>query len=156
MNTYLKLGLFIIGCELVGLLGTPFTMTAIPNWYAMLNKPFFSPPNWIFGPVWTLLYLLMGISIYLIWEKGIQKKKVKHAVYLFASQLTANFLWSILFFGLRSPILGLIDIVIMIVLIGLTIRSFYPLSKTAAYLLVPYLAWVSFATLLNLAILLLN
>jgi benzodiazapine receptor len=146
----------VLLCQLAGILGTPFTMSAIPNWYVFLNKPFFSPPNWLFAPVWTLLYTLMGIAFYLIWRQGWQKNTVKTAGTYFLIQLFLNFLWSIFFFGLRSPELGLINIIAMLIFIILTMKHFYPLSKLAAYLLIPYLAWVSFATLLNLAILVLN
>lgn len=146
----------VIGCELVGFIGVPFTAAAIPAWYSTLNKPFFSPPGWIFGPVWTLLYFLMGVSFYLIWRQDWKKKKVKTAGVFFLAQLFLNLLWSPLFFGLRSPIFGLIDIVVMLILIAITMRKFYPLSKPAFYLLMPYFLWVSFATILNAAIVLLN
>ena len=151
-----KLIVSVIGCELVGFLGTPFTISAIPTWYTTLNKPFFAPPNWIFGPVWTLLYLLMGVAFYLIWKQGWKKKKVKTAELFFLAQLTLNFIWSPIFFGLRSPLLGLIVIVVMWVLIVMTMKKFYPLSRLAFYLLVPYLLWVSFATILNAAVVVLN
>lgn len=156
MKNWFKLVISIVICELVGLLGTPFTITAIPTWYSTLNKPFFAPPNWIFGPVWTLLYFLMGVSFYLIWKQGWQKKKTKEAGQLFLLQLALNYIWSPTFFGLKSPSLGLIVIVSMWILILATIKKFYPLSKTASYLLFPYLLWVSFATLLNMAIVILN
>lgn len=155
MKNFPKLIISVVGCELVGLAGTPFT-AAIPGWYSTLNKPSFAPPNWVFGPAWTLLYLLMGISFYLIWKQGLKKAKAKTAAKVFLAQLALNFLWSPLFFGLRSPGLGLIDILAMWILIVVTIRRFYPLSKPASYLLLPYLFWVTFATLLNLAILVLN
>lgn len=151
-----KLIVSVIGCELVGFLGTPFTISAIPTWYATLNKPFFAPPNWIFGPVWTLLYLLMGVAFYLIWKQGWKKKKVKTAGLFFLAQLALNFIWSPIFFGLRAPLLGLIVIVAMLVLIVMTMKKFYPLSRVAFYLLVPYLSWVSFATILNASIVVLN
>ena len=146
----------MILCEAVGLVSTPFTISAIAGWYQFLHKPFFSPPNWLFGPVWTVLYACMGIALYLVWSKGSRKKTVNTAIQLFLVQLGFNFLWSLLFFGLRSPILGLADIFLLLTFIVFTMRAFLPLSKTAFYLLVPYLAWVSFATLLNLAIVLLN
>jgi len=151
-----KLVVAVVGCELVGLLGTPFTISAIPAWYTALNKPIFAPPNWLFGPVWTLLYLLMGVSFYLIWKQGWQKKKVKTAGAFFLAQLTFNFIWSPIFFGLRAPLLGLIVITAMWALILLTMKQFYPLSKLAFYLLTPYLLWVSFAAILNAAIAVLN
>lgn len=156
MKKYSQLALAIIGCELVGIVSTPFTISAIPTWYRTLNKPFFSPPNWIFGPVWTTLYLLMGISAFLIWQKGLKKKKVKEAITYFGIQLFLNFIWTFLFFGLRNPLLGLIDIVVLWIFIVLTILKFYKLSKPAAYMLIPYLLWVSFATILNFSILILN
>lgn len=156
MKSFSKLVISVVGCELVGLLGTPFTVSAIPVWYSTLEKPFFAPPNWIFGPVWTLLYFLMGVAFYLIWKQGWQKKKTLEAGKYFLVQLVVNFIWSPIFFGLRSPLLGLTVIVVMWVLILTTIKKFYPISRLAAYLLVPYLLWVSFATLLNAAIVLLN
>lgn len=143
-------------CELVGILSTPFTIAAIPVWYAHLIKPPFSPPNWIFGPVWTSLYFLMGVSFFLIWQLGWKKKKVKTAGYFFGAQLALNFLWSVSFFGLRSPLLGMVNIVALWVLIVLTMKKLYPLSQVAFYLLVPYILWVSFAMLLNGAIVFLN
>lgn len=146
----------IVLTEAIGLAGTPFTSAAIPTWYATLSKPFFSPPNWLFGPVWTTLYALMGISLYLVWQRGIKKPQVKQAVMVFGVQLFLNFMWSVLFFGLHSPILGLIGIFMLAATIILSMKLFYPLSKWATYLLVPYIAWVSFATLLNLAIFFLN
>ncbi len=135
-------------------MGSIFTFSAIPNWYVTLNKPFFSPPNWVFGPVWTILYILMGISLYLVW---ISKSKIKqNAINLFFVQLGLNVLWSILFFGLRNPALALIDIVALWVAIFLTIKSFSKINKLAGNLQIPYLAWVTFASILNLSIVLLN
>ncbi len=152
----MKLVLCIIGCELVGIAGTPFTINTIPTWYASLNKPIFSPPNWIFGPVWTILYFMMGVSLYLVLKKGWQKKEIKHAVAFFLIQLALNFIWTPIFFGLRSPLWGLVTIVTLWTYIALTMKNFYPISKTAFYLLIPYLLWVSFATALNASILFLN
>lgn len=156
MKNWLKFIISVVGCELVGLLGTPFTISAIPNWYATLTKPFFAPPNWLFGPVWIILYFLMGVSFFLIWRQGCKNKKVKTAALYFLAQLALNFIWSPIFFGLRAPLLGLIVIAAMWVYIIMTIRKFYPLSSSAAYLLLPYLLWVSFATVLNAAIVILN
>lgn len=156
MKDFLKLIICIAGCELVGVLGAFFTTSAITDWYAYLNKPFFSPPNWIFGPVWTILYFLMGVSLYLVLQNGIGKKSNNTAIKFFMTQLGLNFIWSPVFFGLRAPFLGLVTILVMWVLIVLTIRKFYKISKTASYLLIPYLIWVSFATILNAAIFLLN
>lgn len=145
--------MIVVGCEAVGLLATPVTITAIPTWYASLNKPFFSPPNFVFGPVWTILYLLMGVALYLVWMKN---KKVKTAVVVFSGQLVLNFLWSIIFFGLHLPILAFLEIIFLWVAIAVTIIIFAKISKVAAYLLVPYLLWVSFAAILNIAIVVLN
>lgn len=156
MKDYAKLLISVVGCELIGLLGTPFTATAIPTWYAGLTKPFFAPPNWLFGPAWTLLYFLMGVSFYLIWKQGFKKKSQKIAKNIFFIQLALNFIWSPIFFGLRAPLLALLIIIAMWIAILRTIQQFYPLSKTAAYLLIPYLLWVSFATLLNAGIVILN
>lgn len=156
MRDIRKLIVSVVGCELVGIAATPFTLSAIPTWYASLNKPIFSPPNWIFGPVWTLLYFLMGISVFLIWKKSIKNKKIKNALLYFGIQLFLNFLWSLLFFGLHNPLLGLIDIFFLLCSIVLTISTFFKISKVASYLLVPYLLWVSFATILNLALFALN
>lgn len=156
MKDLLKLAIFIAACELTGLAGTPFTVAAIPTWYASLNKPPFAPPNWVFGPAWLLLYFLMGTALFLIWQKGLEKKEVKIAVTFFAVQLVFNALWSPIFFGLKNPLLGLFDIVAMWLAIAATMTKFYPLSKPAFFLMLPYLLWVSFATALNAAILWLN
>lgn len=156
MKDLVKLLCSIIGCELVGILGTPFTLAAIPTWYTNLNKPFFSPPSWIFGPAWAILYFLMGVAIYLVLKRGWEKRAVKGAVVFFLAQLSLNFIWSPIFFGLKSPLWGLVTIVAMWAFIVITMKKFYPLSKLAFYLLIPYLLWVSFATVLNAAILILN
>lgn len=156
MKNVLKLLASISVCELIGIAATPFTISAISTWYRYLNKPFFSPPNWIFGPVWTTLYFLMGIALYLIWQKGINKKKNRVAIYFFSIQLFLNFTWSLLFFGLHSPILGFINIVLLWIFIFMTILKFKKISPLAARLMYPYLAWVSFASLLNLFIIILN
>lgn len=144
-----KLILSVGICLGAGVIGSFFTTSAIPSWYEGLNKPFFSPPNWVFAPVWTLLYILMGISLYLVWLKN----KVP---LVFWVQLILNASWSIVFFGLRSPFLALINIVVLWVAIVLTIVAFNKINKLASKLLMPYLLWVSFASLLNLAIVLLN
>jgi tryptophan-rich sensory protein len=156
MKNWLKLSISVVGCELVGILGTPFTIAAIPTWYATLNKPVFAPPNWVFGPAWTILYFLMGVAFYLIWKQGLKKKRVKTAMLFFLAQLALNFIWSPIFFGLRAPLPALAIIIAMWFMIALTMKKFYPLSKPAFYLLVPYLLWVSFATLLNAEIVVLN
>lgn len=156
MNNPLKLFLSLLLPILAGFIGSLATTSAIPTWYALINKPFFSPPNWIFAPVWTTLYLLMGISFFLIWKLGTQNLAVKQSLTLFLVHLILNALWSILFFGLHSPLLGLIDIIALIILLLIVIKKFYRFSRPAAYLLVPYLVWVAFATCLNAAIWYLN
>ena len=153
---FVKLIGCVIFCELAGIVGSVFTFPMITTWYSTLNKPWFNPPNWLFGPAWTLLFLLMGISLYLVLEKGLQKKEVKKGVSIFGVQLLMNILWSVLFFGLMSPFLAFIEIIFLWIAIAFTIKSFYPISKKAAWLLVPYICWVSFAAILNLAVWILN
>lgn len=143
-------------CQLVGIFGGIFTSSAIPVWYVPLEKPDFVPPNWTFSVVWPLLYLLMGIALYMIWQKGWESSVIKNAMYIFGVQLFLNFLWSLLFFGLRSPLLGLMGIVLLWVLIVVNIVFFYRISRPAGLLLVPYLLWVSFASYLNYSIMILN
>lgn len=148
---------FSIGvCFLAAAVGSAFTTGAIDTWYATLNKPFFSPPNWVFGPVWTLLYLLMGIALYLVWVANGDKKAKRQGLTFFFIQLVFNVLWSILFFGLKSPSLAFVEIIILWIAIFLTIRSFFKISKLAGWFLIPYIAWVSLASILNLSIVLLN
>lgn len=151
-----KLVISILVCQGAGIVGSIFTSPAISTWYITLQKPSFNPPNWIFAPVWTLLFLLMGISLYLIWSKGLEDKKIKTAVFVFGIQLVLNIFWSFLFFGLQSPLYAFIEIVILWLAILLTIISFHKISKIAAYLLLPYILWVSFAAVLNFSILILN
>ncbi len=141
-------------CLGAGVLGSFFTVSSIPTWYATLNKPVFSPPNWVFGPAWTILYILMGISLYLVWTSRFKLKQ--NAFNLFFVQLGLNVLWSIFFFGMKNPILALVDIVALWLAIFLTIKSFYRINRSAGNLLIPYLLWVSFAAVLNLAIVMLN
>ncbi len=149
--------IFSIGvCFLVAGIGSAFTLPSIPSWYAQLNKPFFSPPNFLFGPVWTVLYLLMGISLYIVWNKNLKNKNKDKAIKTFILQLVLNLLWSLIFFGLHQPLLAFITIIILWISILMTIKYFYKISKPAAYLLIPYILWVSFASILNLAIVGLN
>jgi tryptophan-rich sensory protein len=151
-----KLIFSIFICLFAGFIGSFFTTPAIPTWYAMLQKPSFAPPNWVFFPVWTALFIMMGISLFLVWKKGLEDKTVKTAIYIFAGQLVLNALWSFAFFGLRSPLLGLMEIIILWMAILATIVTFKKLSRTAAYLLIPYILWVSFAAFLNYMIWRLN
>jgi tryptophan-rich sensory protein len=145
-----------IGISLAtGILGGLVTTPNLP-WYDTLQKPFFSPPNWLFGPVWIVLYILMGIALYLVWREIDSNKEAKTGIILFIAQLVFNFLWSYLFFGLHSILLSTLAIVILLALILLTTFKFYKVSKNAAYIMVPYILWVSFATILNISYLLLN
>lgn len=155
LTVTMKLATSLLLPFVAGLIGSVSTVSEIPTWYANLNKPSFSPPNAIFGPVWTILYVMMGFSLYLFW-KAANKGVLLKGMLLFGSQLVLNTLWSILFFGAKSPLLALINIVVLWVLILATILHFYKTSKTAAYLLVPYILWISFATILNFAIWSLN
>jgi benzodiazapine receptor len=151
----LKLVASVILCQVAGFLGSLFTTPAIPTWYATLKKPFFNPPNWIFSPVWISLFILMGISLFFVWRRP-DHPKFKIAFIFFFVQLILNVLWSAAFFGLRSPLFGLIDIVLLWTAILVTIKSFFKVSKTAGLLLTPYLLWVSFAVLLNFVLWVLN
>jgi len=144
----LKLVGSILLCQLAGFLGSLFTTPAIPTWYQTLKKPFFTPPNWIFSPVWIGLFILMGISLFLVWRRS-DHPPFKPALIFFFVQLILNILWSVAFFALRSPFLGLIDIVLLWIAILLTILNFFKVSKWAGALLLPYLIWVSFAAVLN-------
>lgn len=151
----IKLILSIVLCVSLGSVGGLVTVSEIPTWYASLNKPSFNPPNWLFGPVWTTLYVLMGISVYLIWKQPVSKER-NQALQLFILQFILNFCWSFIFFGLHATGWALIEMIALWILILLSILHFAKHSKTAAWLLVPYISWVSFALLLNAAIWKLN
>ena len=147
---------FIVLSLLAGAIGSVFTFQSIPTWYASLQKPWFNPPNWVFGPVWTLLYILMGSAAYLIYEKRLKNKEVRSALEVFGIQLALNATWSIVFFGLRSITGGLVIIILLWLSIIWAIALFWKLSRNAALLLSPYILWTSFAALLNLSLLFLN
>ena len=152
----LKLVVSIVACQCAGLVGSLFTAPAIPTWYAALEKPAFTPPNWLFAPAWVTLYLLMGIAAFLVWRKGFGQDGIKSALVVFLAQLVLNALWSVVFFGLKSPVAGAVVIVILWVAILFTIYRFSRISRAAAWLLLPYILWVSFAAVLNLSIWVLN
>lgn len=147
---------FVLVSELAGVVGSFFTVSSIPTWYATLEKPAFSPPNWVFGPVWITLYLLMGVAAYLVWAEGMGKKGVRKALIPFGAQLAVNALWSIVFFGMQSPMAAFFVIIVLWALIIETIREFCPISRWAGLALIPYILWVSFAAILNFAIWMLN
>ena len=138
------------------LIASLFTRQAISDWYAELNKPFFTPPDWVFGPVWTVLYLLMALSAAFVWQKGFAKPLVKIALALYLLQLILNGLWMPLFFGLQMPLLALFEIVLLWSAILLTMVAFARVSKPAVLLLLPYIVWTSFAAVLNFSLWLLN
>lgn len=154
-NKTIKASLSIAISLSAGAVGSIFTFSAIPTWYAQLHKPFFTPPNWIFGPVWTILYILMGISLFLIWKEKTSIER-NRAMKLFFLQLILNIFWSIIFFGIKSPKYAFIEIILLLLSIIATAKYMFPLSKWASLLLVPYIFWVTFAMLLNFAVFLLN
>lgn len=137
-------------CVAVGYLSGEVTRSSVDTWYQTIDKPPFNPPNWLFFPVWTALYILMGIAAGLVWDKiDTQRDIVKKGLTFFGIQLALNALWSVLFFGLQNPLLALIEIVVLWLMIYETFVQFRKVHKTASYLLLPYLAWVSFAIVLN-------
>jgi benzodiazapine receptor len=146
---FIKLILSLIICQAAGFIGSLFTAPAIPTWYAALEKPSFNPPNWVFSPVWITLFLLMGISLFLVWRTGMKDRRTKMALVFFSIQLVLNMFWSILFFGLKSPISAFIEIIVLWVAILVTILAFLKVSRTAGLLMIPYILWVSFAAVLN-------
>jgi len=179
MQNTAKFIISILICEGAGIAGSFFTAPAIPIWYVSLQKPDFSPPNWVFAPVWTVLFLLMGISLYLVWAKNwkieapenksaekawnpVSTKlwsgswKEENAVAIFILQLVLNILWSVIFFGLKLPGPAFFEILMLWFAILYTIVNFFRISKLAAYLLIPYIVWVSFAAVLNFSIAALN
>lgn len=142
--------------QAAGIIGSVFTTSAIPTWYAGLEKPSFGPPNWLFGPVWITLYTLMGISLYLVWVSGIKNKRVKYAITVFFINLVLNALWSLIFFGMKNPQIAFFEIVILWGFIVYLIRLFSKINLTSAIILIPYLIWVTFASILNFSIWKLN
>jgi tryptophan-rich sensory protein len=152
----LLLAAAVIICQLAGVIGSVFTAPSIPTWYAGLNKPFFNPPSWVFGPAWITLYTLMGLALYKVYSLGWKKEKVKIALAFFGVQLVLNAFWSIIFFGWQNPYLAFIEIIVLWLFIALTTKKFWQLSRKAGYLMLPYLLWVSFAAILNFFIWQLN
>ena len=152
----IKLAASVVLCMLAGFIGSIFTTPKIGGWYAGINKPSFNPPNWLFGPVWTALYILMGISLFLVWRAGIGERRVQVALVVFIVQLACNVLWSFAFFGRQSPLAGLVVIIVLWILIVITIIASATVSKAAALLLIPYVLWVSFASILTASIWRLN
>jgi len=156
LNSIVKLIVSIVACFAAAVIGSLFTFKAIPVWYAGLKKPRYTPPNWAFGPVWTTLYVLMGISVFLVWQNGLAINDVLLAFTLFWVQLVFNALWSIIFFGMKSKGGGVIIIITLWLLILATIIASFQVSGWARALLIPYIIWVSIASYLNIGIWWLN
>lgn len=157
LNKTTKIIVLIVTCTAVGYFSSMATMSSVKTWFPTLAKPFFNPPSWVFAPVWSLLYVMMAVAAGLVWNRSDhQKEEVKKALIFFAIQLALNALWSILFFGLRNPFLALIEIVLLWLMIYETYLKFAKIDKISGYLFIPYVAWVSFASILNASIWWLN
>jgi tryptophan-rich sensory protein len=152
-NKWLILAGFIVVCLAVGMAAGFATQQSIDDWYVTLIKPSWNPPNWLFAPVWTVLYVMMAVAAWLVWK---QPQDTKGALILFFSQLALNFAWSFLFFGARSPWLGLIGVAFLLTAVAITTIVFWRITRPAGLLFVPYLAWTAFAAFLNLTIWRLN
>jgi len=155
-NDAIRLLVSIIACFAAGGIGSVFTFKAIPIWYAGLKKPPYTPPKWVFGPVWTTLYILMGISVFLVWQSGLTSSGATLAFTLFWIQLCVNALWSVIFFGIKSKGVAVIAILVLWLLILATIVVSFPVSRWAGVLLIPYILWVSIASYLNIGVWWLN
>lgn len=157
MSKITKILVMVATCLAVGYFSSLVTRDGVETWYQTINKPVFNPPRWVFAPVWSALYIMMGIAAGLVWDKiDTQREIVKKALTFFAIQLALNALWSYLFFGLHNPLLALIEIVILWLMIYETFVKFSKVNKISGYLFIPYLLWVSFAFILNAAIWWLN
>jgi tryptophan-rich sensory protein len=157
MNKITRITIAVIVCLAVGYSSSTFTKEGVETWYSTILKPSFNPPNWVFMPVWTLLFILMGVAAGLVWDKiKEQNEEVKKALGFFLAQLILNAVWSYIFFGLKNPMLALIEIALLWLMIYETYLKFTKINKTAGYLLIPYLAWVAFAAVLNASIWWLN
>lgn len=152
---WIKLVISIAIPLLAGFIGSFFTSATVDTWYQNLIKPSFNPPGWVFGPVWTILFVLMGVALYLVWVQW-PKKQTKIAIYFFSAQMALNVLWSYFFFYLQKPLYSFIEIIILWAAILGTIITFYKVDKRTLYLLLPYILWVSFAAVLNFMIVYLN
>ncbi len=156
MKRSLKLIIALGIPQMAGIVGSLFTVPNIPTWYEGLTKPELAPPNWVFSPVWISLFILMGVSAFIIWDKGIKRKDVKTALSVFIFQIVLNTFWSIIFFGMQNPGLAFLWIIILWITIAVNIYLFFKISKISSMLLIPYILWVSFAAYLNYAIWILN
>lgn len=156
IKNWVKVAASVALAQLAGVPGAAFTRTGSDPWYQQLEKPAFNPPTWVFPVAWTILYTMMGVSLFLVWQKGLEKDKVKQALIPFSIQWVLNALWSPIFFGLKAPLVALGEVALLWGAIVWTMAQFYRLSRPAAWLLLPYLLWVSFAAILNGAIWWLN
>lgn len=157
MKPSLKLIISVALPVLVGWLSSYFTASSVKTWFVTLNKPSFNPPSWLFAPVWTVLYILMGIAFYLIWKNNVANHlEKKNAMALYFVQLILNFFWSLIFFYAREPAWALVEILLLLMMIIITAFYFYKISKIAGWLLLPYILWVCFASVLNYSIWQLN
>jgi len=156
MNWLARLGVAVLASYGAGFLGSLFITTGVGSWYDMLEKPFFQPPNWLFAPVWMVLYGLMAIAVTIIWSKDPLAAEIRGWVPLFFAHLLLNAAWTVFFFGFHAILVALITIIILFVCIFLLICGAWEIDRRAAYLLIPYLLWVLFATALNVAIWFLN
>lgn len=157
MNKITRILAVVVTCLAIGYFSGMVTRSAITTWYPTLVKPSFNPPNWIFAPVWSMLYVMMGVAAGLVWDRiDAEKEVVKKALILFAIQLALNALWSYLFFGLKNPMLASLEVIILWLMIYETYIQFAKINKIAGYLLIPYLFWVGFATILTVSIWFLN
>ncbi|MCV9930609.1 tryptophan-rich sensory protein [Flavobacterium sp. LS1R49] len=157
MNKITRILAVVVTCLAIGYFSGIVTRSSVDTWYPTLIKPSFNPPNWVFAPAWSLLYLLMGVAAGLVWDRiEYEKDAVKKALVFFAIQLALNALWSYLFFGLMNPLLALLEVFVLWLMIYETLLKFIKINKIAGYLLVPYLLWVSYATILNASIWWLN
>lgn len=157
MNKGIKIAIWVVICLVVGYVSSMYTRSSITTWYPTLEKPFFNPPNWLFAPVWTMLYILMGVSAGLVWQKiDTQKELVKKGLFFFTIQLILNGFWSVLFFGWNNILLSLIEIILLFLFLFETYLTFKKLDKTSSLLLIPYMVWVIFASILTASIYFLN
>jgi tryptophan-rich sensory protein len=152
----LKLIIALVACQLAGVIGSVFTTRSIDTWYRTLIRPSYAPPNGVFAPVWISLYVLMGIAAFIVWRRGLQYPGVREGLLAFLMQLVLNACWSIAFFGLRSPLAGLVVIIVLWIEILITIIYFFRVSRNSGLLMLPYIAWVSFAAVLNYGFFALN
>lgn len=156
MNNIIKLVIAIAVPLAIGATSGFFTVTGVNSWYQTIHKPSWNPPNWVFGPVWTTLYIMMGVALYQVWKADTGTGLKRTAIILFAVQLVLNFFWSFIFFNQQQIGWAVVEIIVMWGMILATIFAFGRISSTAAWLLVPYISWVSFAMMLNYTIWKLN